>query len=156
MSLHVRQAQAADAPVLVDFNARLAQETEGKQLDPITVRQGVAAMLADTTKGVYWVAQEGGHVVGQLGVTREWSDWRNGWFWWIQSVYVHPDARRRGVFRALFDHVLEAARLDPEVIGVRLYVDHDNHAAQATYAKLGLEKTGYWLLERYPLKSGSR
>jgi ribosomal protein S18 acetylase RimI-like enzyme len=83
--------------------------------------------------------------------TTEWSDWRNGWFWWIQSVYVRREFRRRGVFRALFEHVYEAARADPEVIGLRLYVERENHAALETYRRLGMEAAGYVVFERYPL-----
>jgi ribosomal protein S18 acetylase RimI-like enzyme len=83
--------------------------------------------------------------------TSEWSDWRNGWFWWIQSVYVRKEVRRRGVFRALFEHVEAAARADPEVIGLRLYVERDNRGAQETYHRLGMQRTGYEVFERYPL-----
>jgi GNAT superfamily N-acetyltransferase len=112
----------------------------------------VKAGLADPDKCRYFLAEDAGAVVGQMAVTREWSDWRNGWFWWIQSVYVRADARRRGVFRTLFDHVRQAASSDPEVIGLRLYVDRDNHAAQQTYLRLGLIETGYLIRERYPLR----
>ena len=89
--------------------------------------------------------------MGQLGLTYEWSDWRNGWFWWIQSVYVVPQARRRGVFRALFRHVEEHARADATAIGIRLYVERDNHAAHDTYLNLGLAWTSYGMMEKYPL-----
>ena len=121
-----------------------AAAERGRPLDP-----------SDPNSGVYFVAEEREQVVGQLGVTREWSDWRNGFFWWIQSVYVRREARRRGVFRSLFQHVVDAARSDPDVIGIRLYVDGHNDAGQATYAKLGLAKTDYWLLEKHPLDEPS-
>src|SRR6185312_16284849 len=101
------------------------------------------AGLADPRKSVYFIAEEGGLPVGQIMYTTEWSDWRNGWFWWIQSVYIRHEARRRGVFRALFEQVLAAARADAEVIGLRLYVERENQVAQETYRRLGMEAAGY-------------
>src|SRR4051794_30784856 len=101
----LRRAVPADAPVVVEFNRLLAQESEGKALDPAVLSAGVAAALADPARGLYFLAEQDGQVLGQILITTEWSDWRNGWFWWIQSVYVRPEARRRGVFRALFEHV---------------------------------------------------
>ena len=151
MNLVLRPARPDDLDVIVDFNARLAWETEQKRLDLATLRPGVQTMLADPTKGRYFVAERDGVVVGQLGVTLEWSDWRNGDFWWIQSVYVAADARRLGVFRRLYEHVIAAAIADGRVIGVRLYVERDNHAAQAVYRSLGLQETHYLLLEQSPL-----
>jgi ribosomal protein S18 acetylase RimI-like enzyme len=147
----VRRATPADAPVLVDFNCRMAEETEGKPLHPAVIGPGVAAVLADPHKGLYFVAEESGSVVGQMMVTFEWSDWRNGWLWWVQSVYVLPEARRRGVFRALYDDVHQTASRTPGVVGLRLYVEQDNHAAQETYRRLGMERTGYLVFEKYPL-----
>src|SRR5262249_28030712 len=105
-------------------------------------------------KGRYFVAEDpdmGDGVLGQLMLTFEWSDWRNGWLWWFQSVYVRRDARRRGVFRALYQHVSDAARADPEVIGLRLYMERDNDTARQTYPRLGMAPTEYVLLQRYPL-----
>jgi GNAT superfamily N-acetyltransferase len=151
MPTMVRQATLADAGVIVEFNRLLALESEGKTLDIDLLTPGVKAGLADPAKCRYFLAEEDGTVLGQMGVTQEWSDWRNGWFWWIQSVYVRAEARRRGVFRALFEHIQGAARKDPVVIGLRLYVDDANRAAQETYARLGLERTGYFVLEKYPL-----
>jgi GNAT superfamily N-acetyltransferase len=147
----VRRAGPADAAVVVEFNRRLALESEGKALDVAVLAQGVATGLADPQKALYFVAEEDGEVVGQLMVTTEWSDWRNGWIWWIQSVYVREDWRRRGVFRLLYQHVHRAALTDPQVIGLRLYVEHENHAAQQTYLTMGMERTGYLVLERCPL-----
>jgi GNAT superfamily N-acetyltransferase len=147
----VRRATPADAPVLVEYNREMALETEGKVLDPAVLTAGVAAVLADPHKGAYFVAELDGAVVGQLSVTTEWSDWRNGWLWWIQSVYVRADARRRGVFRALYEHVYQAAREDPQVIGLRLYVERDNRSAQETYLRLGMVWANYLILQRYPL-----
>lgn len=151
MNLIIRPARATDAEVICEFNRRLAKETENKDLDAALITAGVAAMLADRNKGRYFVAETSGKVIGQLGVTCEWSDWRNGNFWWIQSVYVTKEARRLGVFRALYEHLLKEAKAQPDVIGVRLYVEHDNHTAQATYKKLGMAMTGYHVMEVYPL-----
>jgi GNAT superfamily N-acetyltransferase len=125
----------------------MAKETEAKDLDPAILQSGVLAMLTDAHKGRYFVAEADGQVVGQLGVTFEWSDWRNGNFWWIQSVYVAASARRLGVFRKLYEHVVAKARGEKDVIGVRLYVEHDNSVAQATYRKMGMAMTGYQVME---------
>jgi ribosomal protein S18 acetylase RimI-like enzyme len=151
MSVLVRRGTPADVPVIVEFNRRLAEETENKTLDPEVLTRGVLATMTDPHKGPYFVAEEAGEVLGQLQITFEWSDWRNGWMWWIQGVYVRADARRRGILRALYDHVYQAARADPEVIALRLYVERDNHRAQQTYERLGMARTGYLVFERCPL-----
>ena len=151
MVLTIRHATPADAAVVVEFNRRLALESEGKTLDLAVLTAGVTAGLADAARGRYFLAEADGEVVGQMMITFEWSDWRNGWFWWIQSVYVRADARRRGVFRRLYEHVRQLASQSPDVIGLRLYVERDNHPAQQTYAQLGMETTGYLVLEKYPL-----
>jgi GNAT superfamily N-acetyltransferase len=151
MPITVRDATLADAGVVVEFNRLLALESEGKTLDIDMLVPGVEAGLADPGKCRYFLAEEDGAVLGQMGVTHEWSDWRNGWFWWIQSVYVRIEARRRGVFRTIFEHIQAAARKDPAVIGLRLYVDDANHGAQETYLRMGFERTGYLVLEKYPL-----
>ena len=143
----IRPAAPPDLDVLFEFNAAMAQETEGKRLDPARLRAGLSAVLADPARGRYRVAEQDGRVVGALLITREWSDWRNGWFHWIQSVYVRPEARGRGVYRALHESVLAEARRDPQVCGVRLYVDQDNLAAQATYAAVGMQRTHYVFYE---------
>jgi GNAT superfamily N-acetyltransferase len=148
MPLTVRSATPADVPVIVEYNRRLAEETEHKTLDPQTVAAGVAAAVADPmTKGPYFLACDAADIIGQLQVTFEWSDWRNGWFWWIQSVYVRADARGRGVFRALYQHVRSRAATAGNVIGIRLYVERDNQAAQATYSRLGMAFLPYMVLE---------
>lgn len=147
MNLTIRPATMSDADVICEFNRLMALETENKTLDPAALRPGVAAMLSDPHKGRYFVAIAEGEVVGQLGITLEWSDWRNGNFWWIQSVYVRKDARRHGVFRKLYEQVLVQARKESNVIGVRLYVEHENRIAQATYQKMGMEMTGYHVME---------
>ncbi len=151
MSLSIRRGVHADAAVIIEFNRLLAEESEGKTLDPAVLGAGVVAGLADPRKSIYFVAEENGTAVGQLMCTTEWSDWRNGWFWWIQSVYVRPDARRRGVFRALFEHVYQEARAEANVIGLRLYVEEDNDAARETYRHMGMAATTYGVFERYPL-----
>ena len=148
----VRRATPADAPAIAGFNAALAWETERKRLAPAVLAAGVAAVFADPAKGFYTVADRGGEVVGQMMVTFEWSDWRNGWFWWVQSVYVRPDARRGGVIRAVFDHVRRQAEADPSVIGLRLYLEQGNDKARATYRALGLADADYGMMEVYPLE----
>jgi ribosomal protein S18 acetylase RimI-like enzyme len=152
MPLTVRRARSADAPTIVEFNRLLAEESEGKALDLYVLSAGVAAALSDSAKGPYFLAEHDGVIVGQMQVTYEFSDWRNGWFWWIQGVYVRSDARRRGVFRALYNHIVEAAKRDPEVIGIRLYVERDNERAQKTYLGLGMTWTNYLLMELFPIE----
>lgn len=145
--LSVRDARGSDAGVIAGFNAALAWETESKRLDAAILARGVAAALAEPDRLRYWVAELGGEVVGMAAVTREWSDWRCGWLWWLQSVYVAPEARRSGVFRALHEHIRGLARAGEEVIGLRLYVEVENARARATYAKLGLKDAGYSVYE---------
>src|SRR5262249_47788791 len=147
MALTIRRANPADATVIAEFNRHMARETEHKELDPGTVAAGVAAALADPAKGFYLLAEADLAVVGQLMVTAEWSDWRNGWFWWVQSVYVREDARRHGMFRALFGEVVRLAEVAGDVVGVRLYVEQDNTRAQRTYQDLGMAQTAYRLYE---------
>jgi len=143
----IRAALAKDAATLVEFNLRMAQETEDKQLDSGVVTSGVNAVLEDPKRGFYLVAEVGGQVVGSLMVTTEWSDWRDGAFWWIQSVYIAPGFRRRGVYRTLYEQVRQRARNTTRVCGCRLYVERDNAAAQTTYARLGLVETDYKVFE---------
>jgi ribosomal protein S18 acetylase RimI-like enzyme len=142
----VRPASPADLDLLVDGNADMAAETEGLQLDRPTLRQGVAAVLEARVAGRYWVAEHEGRVVGQLLITYEWSDWRNRQVWWIQSVHVARDARRLGVFRALYASVREQARAEGAG-GVRLYVDETNRRAQAVYEALGMRGGHYRVFE---------
>ena len=135
-------------------NLRLAWETEQRRLDPATVTAGVQALLNDATRGIYFVAEVDGQPAGQLLITHEWSDWRNGDFWWIQSVYVLETFRGGGVFRALFEHVEVLAKARKDVCGLRLYVEADNSRAQAAYRRLGLNKTDYEMYETdFVLKS---
>jgi len=151
----IRPATLDDAATIADFNCRLARESEHRELDPVVLAAGVQAILADSTKGRYFVAVEEGKIVGQLMHTWEWSDWRNGEIWWLQSVYVVPEARGRGVFRRLFDHLRDLASARPDVVGLRLYVERENQAAQSTYLKLGMEETGYFVLERMFRRPGT-
>ncbi len=124
----------------------MAEETEGRPLDPNIIGPGVLALLNDADKGRYWVAEANGEVVGQIMVTYEWSDWRNGSLWWIQSVYVHPDHRRSGVFSALY-HRVEAIAQKNDACGLRLYVEHNNERAQETYKALGMINPNYLVME---------
>ncbi|MEM9601648.1 MAG: GNAT family N-acetyltransferase [Pseudomonadota bacterium] len=147
MSLSVRPATPDDVATLAQFNVDMALETEQLALDPATVHRGVARLIDAPQRGFYRVAEHGGCVVGSLMVTSEWSDWRDGDMWWIQSVFVAPEARRMGVFRALYTHVLDAAKRDADVRCVRLYVEKENRSAQATYARLGMLETAYRVYE---------
>ncbi|MEK6258440.1 MAG: GNAT family N-acetyltransferase [Planctomycetota bacterium] len=143
----IRPAQVDDWPVIADFNTRLAAETEGKRLEPETIAQGVRTLLSQSQHGRYFVACVEGRVVGQIMHTREWSDWRNGEIWWLQSVYVLSEFRQQGVFRALFAHLHSLAQASPEVIGLRLYVEEHNTRAQEAYLTLGLKRAGYTVME---------
>lgn len=145
--MKVRAAAIEDADLLVDFNQQMARETEGKELDFDVLRQGVAGMLNDASRGFYLVAEVKGVVVGSLMITTEWSDWRNGDYWWIQSVYVAPEHRRKGVFRCLLAEVRQRSKAAENVRGFRLYVEQNNVDAQATYKSLGFSKTAYQMLE---------
>ena len=142
-----RLAVADDAATLAGFNRAMALETEAKVLGDEAVLPGVEAVLRDAGHGFYVVADTGREVVGSLLVTCEWSDWRNGRIWWIQSVYVRPGHRRRGVYRALHEFVRARARSTGGVVGLRLYVERDNAAAQRTYAALGMHETPYLVYE---------
>ena len=145
--LTIRRATPADAEGIAVFNEAMARETEGKTLDPATIRSGVRELLARPDLGFYLVAEEGGAFVGQLMITFEWSDWRSGLFWWIQSVYVPPEHRGRGVYRALHARVREMAREAGGVCGLRLYVEKENASAMETYRRLGMHETYYRLFE---------
>ncbi|MBS0570852.1 MAG: GNAT family N-acetyltransferase, partial [Proteobacteria bacterium] len=128
--IRIRDARADDLESLVAFNAAMALETEGKRLDPGTLRAGVGVVLAQPTRGFYLIAEADGVVAGCLMVTFEWSDWRNGDWWWLQSVYVRPEHRRHGVFRALYADVERRAATHADVVGIRLYVERENVRAQ--------------------------
>jgi ribosomal protein S18 acetylase RimI-like enzyme len=151
MTIAIRPATPRDIEHVCDFNRLLALETEGKTLDRALLYSGVASVLADASKGLYFLAHENDQILGQVGLTYEWSDWRNGWFWWLQSVYIITQARRRGVCAALIEHIRQTARADSCVIGIRLYVEQANAAAQAFYRAIGLAPTSYQVMEQYPL-----
>lgn len=143
----IRPAVAADVETIARCNCAMAVETERLELDLERVTAGVGAVLEDSAKGSYWVAESDGRVVGQLMVTYEWSDWRNGVFWWVQSVYVDPDHRGRGVYRALYEETLMRAREAGNVCGLRLYVERDNERAKKAYRSQGMEATEYEMWE---------
>jgi len=145
--MKIRKARPADAAVIATFNRNLAWETEQLRLHAATVGSGVRALLRDAAKGTYFVAEQDGVVIGQLLITYEWSDWRNGNFWWIQSVYVTPESRRGGVFRALFSHIQQLAKSRRDVCGLRLYAEKTNRRAHQAYERLGMGHTHYEIYE---------
>lgn len=144
----IRPACREDAASICDHNRATAEETEGRVLDFSTAWEGVHAIFDDPSKGFYLVAEAGGRIVGQCMVTYEWSDWRCGNFWWIQSVYVIPGLRRKGIFTRIFREVSEMAKREPATVGLRLYVERDNAAALKAYSWLGMQATRYLLLEQ--------
>ena len=145
--MKTRLATAEDADTIAQFNQAMALETEAKTLPDDKIFPGVAAQIKNPDLGYYMVVEYQEKIVGCLGVTFEWSDWRNGQFLWIQSVYISPKFRRQGAFKALYDAVLAKAKSDPKVCGVRLYVEQANDTARTTYLNLGMIKTHYDLLE---------
>jgi ribosomal protein S18 acetylase RimI-like enzyme len=148
--IKIRRAEIRDAIALVRFNQAMARETEGKELDEKVLAAGVGNLLGNEQHGFYLIAEHMTAVpeaVGSLMVTYEWSDWRNGLFWWIQSVYIIPGWRRRGVYRQLYSFVKELAEAEPDVRGFRLYVEKENRIAQQTYQRLGMAETHYLMFE---------
>jgi ribosomal protein S18 acetylase RimI-like enzyme len=147
MNILIRQATDSDAALIADFNAFMAKETENLDLDRERLRKGTEALIADSSKGIYYLAESDGKVIGQLMITYEWSDWRNATFWWIQSVYVDPEFRQQGIFRSLYRYVESLARERGNVCGLRLYVDKSNVRAQQTYEALGMQCSHYQIRE---------
>ena len=145
--LNIRQAGVEDGETIARFNAAMALESEGVSLDRATLRAGVDAALTDEAKAFYLLAEAGAEPVGQLMVTTEWSDWRNGWIWWIQSVYVKPEARRQGVYRRLYQRLTDLANARDDIRGMRLYVMRENWTAKRTYEALGMSHSHYDLYE---------
>lgn len=145
--IRIRAARHDDLTLMARWAEAMAFETEHKHLNPDTVSRGLLRALEDPGRGRYFMAEIAGEPVGTLMLTYEWSDWRCGWWWWIQSVYVAPEHRRKGVYRALYAHVLALAKLDPEVCGLRLYVERENINAQRTYEFLGMLDAGYRMFE---------
>lgn len=152
-TIHVQEAERNDLEIIVRFNEMLASESEHKKLDHEIVMSGVREALNDPNKCRYFMARIDGDVVGQMMITLEWSDWRNGYFWWIQSVYVEQDFRRHGVFRTLYQHVGDLARKEKNICGLRLYVHKENEHALQTYKNLGMSVTDYLLCEEEWSKS---
>ena len=143
----IRRALAQDADELARFNINMARETEAIELKAEVIGAGVRAMIENPQRGFYLVVELDNGIQASLMVTNEWSDWRNGNFWWIQSVYVRPEYRRQGLYRELYARVKELAEQEPGVCGFRLYVERDNRAAQETYQALGMQETEYRIYE---------
>ena len=151
--MNIRRAVPSDSKALAEFNTSMARETEGIELIPSVIGSGVKAMIENPQMGFYLVVEDEGKIQASLMVTTEWSDWRNGLFWWIQSVYVNQQYRRQGLYRKLYEHVKSLAEAENHVCGFRLYVEHDNHIAQKTYRTLGMDETSYKMYEE--LKPGT-
>jgi GNAT superfamily N-acetyltransferase len=143
----VRRATLAEAATLAEFNMAMAGETEARVLDRDTLTAGVHHLFHDEQRGFYLVAELSNQVRGALLITYEWSDWRNGLFWWIQSVYVDPQARRQGVFTALYRQVKQMAQDDSSVCGLRLYMEQNNATARSVYTGVGMTETPYQVYE---------
>ena len=144
--INIRKATPEDAETIIDFQQKMAWETEQMTLIPGIINKGVNAVFADSTRGQYWVAEEKGNVVASLLITYEWSDWRNSNVWWFQSVYVLPDFRRSGIFRSMYLHIKDEADKQG-VAGLRLYVERNNSRAQQTYEALGMINGHYTMYE---------
>jgi ribosomal protein S18 acetylase RimI-like enzyme len=142
----IRKGRIEDAEILAKFNQFMALETENKKLDYDTVFRGVNNLIKNPQYGCYFIAEKN-KILGSLMITTEWSDWCNGLFWWIQSVYVHPEYRRQGVYRKLYRFVKERAKKESNVCGLRLYVEKDNLVAQKSYEALGMKETSYKIFE---------
>ena len=145
--IQVRMAEAKDIDIIAELNLAMAWETEQKRLNPATLKRGIRAVMDDSDFGFYVVAEAQSQIVGCLLVTHEWSDWRSGLFWWIQSLYVRPAFRRRGVFKRLHDFVKTQALDRPEVCGLRLYVEQSNHVAHQAYRRIGMTPRTYQIYE---------
>ena len=142
----ITKGQIEDIENIAQFQVDMAMESEGTQLDKDTVTKGVSAAMADENKGLYYIARVDGKAVGSLMLTREWSDWNNGWYWWIQSVYVEPDYRRQGVYKSMYQAVCTDAK-QQNVAQVRLYVDKTNTRGQKVYSSLGMQESHYLIYE---------
>lgn len=146
----IRKAELKDIERIANFNIKMARETEGKELDKNTVMKGVGAVINDPNRGFYLIAEKDDlkkRMVGQLLITFEWSDWRNKFFWWIQSVYVDKTYRNKKIFSRLFDRIVEIAKQRKVVFGFRLYVEKHNESAKRVYESLGLTRTSYEIYE---------
>ena len=143
----IRKAILKDLGVLADFQQRLAFESENIRLNEENLRAGLTALLTDATKGVYYLVEDDGSPVGCHLITYEWSDWRNGMVWWLQSVYVIDSHRKKGVFRKMYDNLINIIRNDAGIIGLRLYVDKTNHRAMKVYDTMGMNGDHYTVYE---------
>ncbi len=144
--MKIRLANKDDVDSMVEFNQAMAFETEGKHLETETLRRGVEAVFADQNKGFYVVAELEGRVVGGLMITYEWSDWRNAWWWWVQSVYIRPEARGKHIYSQLYGLVKTMAN-EAGAYGIRLYVETENHHAQKVYEKVGMNPSNYLMYD---------
>lgn len=150
---NVRVAERSDLADIASFNIAMAMETESVQLEKDVITNGVKAVFDDPKKGFYLVADNGNEVIGCLLITFEWSDWRNGYFWWIQSVFVKKEHRRKGVYKNMYSFIKDLAKNETSrIAGIRLYVEKDNSTAQNTYTKLQMYKTQYLLFESIDLR----
>ena len=147
MSLVIRTFTKADIPVIANFQQRLAEETENVTLDRNKLVKGIEAMLSDPNRGTYYLAELDGQVVGCHSITFEWSDWRNGMVWWLQSLYVIESQRKNGVFKKMFEHLQRTINNDPNIVGLRLYVDKTNTRAQQVYQAMGMNGEHYSVFE---------
>ena len=145
--INLRMATVRDIDNITLFNTEMAFETESIYLDQADLRLGIAAVLSDSNLGFYLISELEGVVIGQILITKEWSDWRNGWFWWIQSVFVEPNRRRMGVYSAMYKKIVDMAGSEGNVCGLRLYVDRDNLSAKQVYSHLGMSQSHYDLYE---------
>ena len=146
-NIEIRNGNENDTAMLAAFNTAMAWETEQKRLVPEAIEQGVRRMFSNPELGFYTIIEVDGVAAGALMITTEWSDWRNGIFWWIQSVYIEPGHRRKGLFSMLYQYIRDKATEDSSVCGIRLYVERQNEGAQATYLKAGMIETQYRLYE---------
>jgi len=145
--IHTRLSNEFDTPVISEFQVKMAKETEDLELDKNTVKNGVLSVYRDPNKGKYYVATEEDIIVASMLITHEWSDWRNNWIFWLQSVYVLPEKRGRGIFKQMYNYIIEQVNKSNEVAGLRLYVDMKNIAARKVYTKLGMNGNHYQVFE---------
>lgn len=144
----IREAQQKDLSTLVDFQQRLADESEGVKLDQAVLTKGLQAMFDDPSKGIYYVAEDGNEIIGCHLITYEWSDWRNGLVWWLQSVYVAESHRQKGIFKLMYDNVIRMIKADPNLLGLRLYCDKTNVRAIKVYEAMGMDGSHYTVFEQ--------
>ena len=142
----IRKAVPEDGAVIIDFQQKMAWETEKMNLSPELIQKGVSAVFKNSARGQYWVAEENGLIISSLLITYEWSDWRNANVWWFQSVYVLPEFRRKGIFKTMYTRIKKEAEMD-NAAGLRLYVETNNLPAQFTYESLGMQSQHYKMYE---------